>query len=348
MPRKKAKDAGTENEGTPPAQTQVPDPNPEQEEGEGLPEETVTLEGEAALADMADPDERLDLDEGEEEPVVDPAVEETPEKKAEAEEAAAEAAKAEEAEKAKKAAEAEAAAKPPAPVEGEEPETPPAPEAGKPEEPPVVEGEPPGEPAAPQQPDLAAITEEFTKWRTESEDLLAEHHYALTDEQVQQFDEDQVPDSLVQAIPRMMSRVYLDAVTAAMGQITTHLPQLIAMVNERSAQVEREEGVFFEEWPQLVEHRDTVLRMGVAYRQANPQVTAEMFIKEVGASAMVALQIPIEAVGDGTPAKPNGDKKPKPFTPATKGAATSGPPPKEGAFETLSREFEEDETLDVD
>jgi len=298
-------------------------------------------EAEAAaegLSDAVAPDERLDIDEeiedaDELEVVEKTAAEETSEKEGEE----AEAKVGEEAGE-KPAKPAEAKAPEPEARPEEKPEAQPAPEVEKPE----------GEDAtSPPQPDLEAVQKEFTEWREEAVELLSEHHYNFSEDQVKELEEDQVPDVLIKAIPTMMSRVYLDAVTAAMGQITTHLPQLITMVTERQAVASKEEAEFFEKWPALKEHGDTVRRMGVAYRQAHPQVSANKFITEVGASAMVALQLPIEGMG-GEPVKPAGNAEGKPFKPAAKGTPAKGPPPRKGAFELLNDEFEEEETLDLE
>ncbi len=292
-------------------------------------DEDPVVESFADAADFPDP---LALDEEEEGEA--PAAKETPEGDAEGGETKAEV-KAEEGEPPKEPAEVKADEKPPeAPAESK-PETEPAPDTPKPEE----------EEVPPQQPDLEAVTAEFTKWRGEAETMLAEHHYGLSDEQVQELEDDDVPESLIKAIPVMMSRVYLDAVTAAMGQITTHLPQLITMVTDRQAQQTREEGEFFEEWPALTEHGDTVRRMGHAYRQANPNVTKEKFITEVGASVMVALQLPIEGAGEPAAAT---EVKAKPFLPAAKGTPASAAAEKKGEFELLNDEFDGAENLDLD
>lgn len=207
------------------------------------------------------------------------------------------------------------------------------------EQPPVAE-------PVPQAQNLQEVQEQFTKWRNESEVLLAEHHYALPEAVVKEYEDEGVSPKLLKAIPRMMSRVYLDAVQATMGQIMTHLPTLMSQVTRAQNEGSQTETKFYEQWPKLKEKpefADTIRRFGTAYRQLNPRATSEDFIREVGAGAMIALRLPMEtsmvAQPVGTPTKPS-------FRPA---AATRPVAPKPGqpknVFEAMSEETEE---IDLD
>lgn len=307
------------------------------EETTSTPEETsddvIETSGEDLYSDLGDEPDDLDEEAAEAdddlEIVKADAESETPaEEKAEAEkgEEAKEAEKAEEGkegDKAEKPAEAEKSSEEP------KPETQQPPEAEKPEEAAKPE-------VAPQQPDLAAIHEQFENWRGESEKLLSEQHYNFSEEQVEELRNDDVPESLINAIPGMMSRVYLDSVTMAMGQIVQNLPHLISMVTEQQAAQSQGEAAFFEQWPQLKEHTDTVRAIGAAYRQANPKASPEDFIKQVGASAMVSLQLPIEgaapAAEEAKPAAPA-------FKPASTGTPAGTPPPKKGEWDKTDEEL---------
>lgn len=197
----------------------------------------------------------------------------------------------------------------------------------------VVEESAPVQTQTPEQ-----VQQRYTQWRGQSEELLATHHYALTQEQIDEMDLDPA-----KFIPKVMSRVYLDAVTAALTQVTQHLPRLVAQINAQSVNSDKSEESFYSRWPKLKDHAPTVLRMGATYRQLNPAASVEEFINEVGAQAMVALRISPEEMGVQTQ-KPNG-KTVTPFRPAAStpagGAQTPAAPP--NVFAQLAQEFDDEE-----
>lgn len=173
----------------------------------------------------------------------------------------------------------------------------------------------------------------FTEWRQTTEELLAQHHYALTQEQIDEFEEN--PAAF---IPKAMSRVYMDSISAAFNQFTNYLPRMVGMVLEQRESMNAAEKAFFDKWPDLLNHRDAVLRLGQAYRSANPSASMDDFINEVGAQTMVALRL--------NPANGNGamqqqQTKPKPFKPAVETPSSGGPKKREGnVFEQLSQDFD--------
>lgn len=215
------------------------------------------------------------------------------------------------------------------------PSTPPTPE-GQPMPTPAAAqpGQPtPGEPTTPT-PEPQALTpeqvaESFKKFRNEGIEILAEHHYKLSPEQVKELaDPDSgmvTPERVGKLASRLVSQVYMDVVTAAMAQVTQHMPVLIDRVIEARRESTKREEAFYKAWPALAPHRADVIRIARTYRAQNPNVSAEQFIKEVGATAMVALRL-------GMPAAPTGAQtlapQPAPFRPATTGRVSAGPTPK--------------------
>jgi hypothetical protein len=196
----------------------------------------------------------------------------------------------------------------------------------------------------PQAQNLQEVQEQFTKWRNESEILLAEHHYALPEAVVKEYEDEGVSSKLLKAIPRMMSRVYLDAVQATMGQIMTHLPTLMSQVTRAQNEGSQTEAKFYEQWPKLKEkpeYADTIRRIGTAYRQLNPRASSEDFIREVGAGAMIALRLPMETSAAATPTQPRSSFRP---AAATRPASPTPSKPK-NVFEAMAEETEE---IDLD
>lgn len=203
------------------------------------------------------------------------------------------------------------------------------PEEAKPEEPTVP---PAGEPPQPQ-PTEEELQERYTTWRTGAEAALAKQHYLLDDATVEELEA-----NAELTIPKLMSRVYLDAVTASVGHVIAALPGLITQMNEVQRQSDKAEENFFEAWPLLKDRRPDVIRLGQMYRQVFPQASEVDFIREVGSQAHIALKIPV-AAQEVTPAAP----APKPFTPAVSTAPGGTPQPKANPFEELSNEMAQEE-----
>lgn len=264
------------------------------------------------------------------------------------------------AEKAKPAAEAKLAETPrePAPVEGEaapaaEPTAEPQPEAyAKPDPAQAKDGErPAAEPAEKPRPDEPVVheapvltkgqqAEVYNKWRVESEELLATQHYQISDEMAADLEADAAA-----TVPRLLSKVYLDSVTASVGHMISQLPAMIDATVRARANADASEGRFFSHWANqglTTEHRSTVMSLGQAYRGVHPNATEEEFIRDVGAQAVVALGLvglPDQALTQ--------DPMAPAFTPAATAATNTGPAPKRNAFDLLAQEMES-EDLDLD
>lgn len=179
------------------------------------------------------------------------------------------------------------------------------------------------------------VQTQFREWRTQTEDVLAKHHYALNQEQL-----DELELNPGEFISKVASRVYLDAVTATMTQIVQSLPGMIEQYNQQNSVVSANETEFFGKWPELKEHSEAVGRLAKSYRAANPNADREQFINEVGAQAMVALRIPPPQIQQNND-KGNG-KKTAPFVPAsTTPPAGNAPPARKNSYDALASEWEE-------
>ena len=100
-------------------------------------------------------------------------------------------------------------------------------------------------------------------------------------------------------IPEMAANLAMDLqqtfraqLNQAMAAFRQEMPTMLMTIQARTEQAQKDESKFFTEFPQLTEHRDTVMRLGKAYREYYPDADADTFIREVGAQAMVALKIP--------------------------------------------------------
>ena len=230
----------------------------------------------------------------------------------------------------------------PAPEDGTAP--PPAPEAPAAPTPPV----PPTEvqPQVPQQPPAevrpeptqpsAAPQPTVAEMRAQAEDTLATQHYALNQEQVDEFDAD--PASF---IAKLSARVYMDAVTNSLTHVLQSLPQLVEHTLKQHDVVEAEEVKFFEAWPKLSTHREDVVTIAQVYRQLHPQATSDQFIRDVGAQTMVALKLTVDAPAAAQPQP----AQPQPFVPAAASPPAGASPPPTNPFEQMALE---EDVLDMD
>ena len=197
------------------------------------------------------------------------------------------------------------------------------------------------EPITPEQ-----LTERYNDWRNDTEQMLADNQYKLTDEMA-----DQLSTDAGVAIPRLMAKVYVDATTAAVGHLVANFPQLLESALKGREKTSEDEQTFYDAWPQLnaAEHGAILNQYGVAYRQLHPQASAEDFIRDVGAQVMVAHKIPVDG---GTPVEPiaAASPAPAPFTPARSAApGGGGPSTPANVFEAISDQFDFEELdLDVD
>ncbi len=253
-------------------------------------------------------------------------------------------------EKAPPAAEKPAEAKPavePIPV----PEPVPVPVKTEPVQP--AAETPPAEPPAEVKPALTAEeqTEGYKEWRGKTEETLASTHYALSEEEVRELD---ITPEFGKMISTHSARVYMDAVTGAIGHILASMPQLLEAALVTRDATAKGEAAFYAAWPQLnsAEHGVSISRIGHSYRSLNPKVDTETFIRDVGAQAIIALRIPTEApTVPGTPpasvVEPVVPETPvQPFKPAGSATPGGGREAPESGYSALTREFDEEEAAE--
>lgn len=219
-----------------------------------------------------------------------------------------------------------------------EPAAPPAAEA------PVQQPEP-AEPAVPLAPVLTAeqVQEAYATQREEAIERLAKEQYALAPETVEALTET-LGEDFVASIPKMLSRVFVDAVGSSMQRTLQILPQAIASVMESRTQSDKSEVAFYAKWPGLRGHHPKVVQFAQAYRAVNPSASEDDFIQDVGAQVSVAMRIPIE--GTAPAAVVPAVEPSKPFVPS-KGSATkpAAVPGTENQFEVLAEEIIEEDKV---
>ena len=94
-------------------------------------------------------------------------------------------------------------------------------------------------------------------------------------------------DETADALANVATKLHQTVLQTIDQQLAPRIVQTIAQQQE-AAQIEEK---FYSEWPELKtpEAQETVMRLASAYRQANPKVSVEQSIQEIGAAAMMSL-----------------------------------------------------------
>jgi len=200
-------------------------------------------------------------------------------------------------------------------VPEEEPVVPPAEPA------PVVEPEQPTteeQPAQVRTPEQAqAMQEEIGVARGKVLDTLSTM-YALTEEESETLQLE--PEKV---LPRLAAQLHLNITEALQAGIESQLPRMMQQATIAEQTKEKSVNAFYDAWPDLKgdDKEATVLRVMKSYRSTNPTATTEQIIREGGVMAMMALQLPIGAVGE-QPAAVAPVRSDRPVQPAMPGAST--------------------------
>jgi hypothetical protein len=146
-------------------------------------------------------------------------------------------------------------------------------------------------------------------------------------------------------IPKLAAQIHMDAMTSAVAHVMQYMPNMLSNLMEAREVETKAQDSFFQAWPQLNmnEHGSVIQRLGVAYRQANPAASAADFIRDVGAQAVVALKLAVQAPTNG--AAPVAVAKATAFRPAGAGGGGSAPAPTAvlNPFEALALSEDEGE-----
>ena len=124
----------------------------------------------------------------------------------------------------------------------------------------------------------------------------------------------------------------------SVAMLVSMLPRIMSNVSQAQTQETAREKAFFEEWPELVGHRDQVVRLGAVYYQMNPQASLENFIRDVGAHVAVSMKVDLSNRQAATTETVR-EKAHKPIA-AAGGGGVHAPVMKPGVFEQLSDDME--------
>lgn len=152
---------------------------------------------------------------------------------------------------------------------------------------------------------------QWQTWRTESIKTLSQTSFALTDEQKQELELN--PGNV---LPTLAANVYMMALENCMAAVAEMLPQAIERHVTTRELYKRNEDDFYSAWPNLRPHAAQVGQIGVVFRQLNPGLSKEDFIKHVGEYAHMTLNVPKHTAAPAATPQPL-----RPHVPAAQGGA---------------------------
>jgi hypothetical protein len=122
-------------------------------------------------------------------------------------------------------------------------------------------------------------------------------------------------------LPKLAASVHIEVLDAVMSA----LPQRVMALIQQNADFTKREATakdyFFEEYPELRNHEDTVMRVGRMFREANPKASKAEARKQIGEFVMMSLNLKSTKAASVTPSAPS-----NPFTPASGSGGVSAPP----------------------
>jgi len=167
---------------------------------------------------------------------------------------------------------------------------------------------------------------------------LVSSKFALTPEEVQEVETDAVA-----AIPKLLSRVFLESQIAMQKFLAQAVPGMVKQFNTVSSANESAEKQFFDMHKALdinnPQHRAAAVRIATVYRQANPNIPLKQLIAEVGPMVMATLQM---NGGVRPQASAANGRSPPPFRPAVGGGGGVSPQQEPvNPWEGMGRHYDE-------
>lgn len=194
-------------------------------------------------------------------------------------------------------------------------------------------------PKVPKPGEFAELAQAVQEQRTALEGSLAEA-YTPSEKQMEEFHIE--PQKV---LGRLAARIHLEIVQNTLGVLAQNIPSAVNGVIEARQTHDKLEDTFYKEWPQLkredAAHSGVVMQIARAYAQANANVDSKTRIRQIGAQAMVALNLlPTQPVAAPVAAPV---KQPAFAPAANSGSAAPAPAQQLQGWEAIDASFEESE-----
>lgn len=191
----------------------------------------------------------------------------------------------------------------------------------------------PQEAAPPTEAEPASLAQMLQTHRDALISEMATKHFALSPQEVEALQDDAVT-----AVPKLLAKVHLDAVSTALNHMATLVPKMIEAHARVTEANNKAKNSFFDAWPALKGKEAEVARMAGIYRQMNPQAKLDDVIRDVGPIVMSQLKMSPQPMTNGSTAS---QPKPAAFTPAVGGvAAIPSSPPAPDPWSGLGMDFD--------
>ena len=181
-----------------------------------------------------------------------------------------------------------------------------------------------------QAPDPEAIKELRTQWVS---DLTKQFADGLSEEDVVALG-----ISPEKVLPKLAADIVAQAVDigrqATLQMMQAHIPQVFQQMQQSQTQGKEGKEAFFNNWGELnkPEYQEKLLTIAQQYREANPTVPAEQFIKDVGTQAWIQVGLPVTdlatKLAGGNPAPTAAPVGSPTYSPASPGGASTPIAPK--------------------
>lgn len=174
-----------------------------------------------------------------------------------------------------------------------------------------------------------------------------ESHFQLQEDEVEEFRDD--PNRV---LPKMFAKVYMDIFDSLMQGMQQQLPQAVQFVTQQQADHNEQVNQFYQVWPQLNTDalRPVVDRVAEAYTAVNPNVPQGQRIREIGAQAWIAAQLPLESLNAHVSQFDRSSQQEAPAAPAFRKPAGNGGAPAQERLTAAPKnawdEFVEESILD--
>lgn len=201
---------------------------------------------------------------------------------------------------------------------------------------------PPQETAQPQSSTPAeepvGLVQQLEQHRADVVNALAAQRFALTKEEADSLELD-----AVQAVPKLLAKVYYEAMQSTLLHINNFVPRMVMQVSEAMRIQQERENAFYGKHKALdrTKHAQDVNTFFSAFRQQNPQARPDDLLAMVAAAVMAkhGLQ-PVAPQPNGGAGPPLQHAAP-PYVPARAGTSVRVVPQEESPFAGLGRDFDE-------
>jgi hypothetical protein len=144
--------------------------------------------------------------------------------------------------------------------------------------------------------------------------------YSFSEEEAEALREE--PEKV---LPKIVGKLYVDVFDGVYAAVAQALPILVHTINQQASMVQRSEQQFYERWPALrTADRGRVVQIVKAFRQANPTAPLDRVIEDAGASAHIALGIPLPSAAPNASAPQAPSRPPMPAMPGASAAPLPG------------------------